>query len=86
MTRFDDDRDMRWTRDDRLLAGDLAEEEPELTALVSAVRSMADAPRLRRRRPCSRSCRRVSRTHRPEPIRRSTSSLDGDSGAAPGSG
>lgn len=44
MTRFDDDRDMRWTRDDRLLAGDLAEEEPELTALVSAVRSMADAP------------------------------------------
>lgn len=44
MTRFDDDEGMRWTRDEQVLAGELGQDEPELTALVAAVRSMADAP------------------------------------------
>lgn len=44
MSRFDDDQDMEPTWDERLLAGDLAQDEPELTAVISAVRAVADAP------------------------------------------
>jgi hypothetical protein len=44
VSRSDDDKSVRRTRDDRVLAGELADDEPELTALVAAVRAMADAP------------------------------------------
>ena len=43
MSDLDDYQDMRRI-DERLLAGEPVPGEPELTALVSAVRSLAEAP------------------------------------------